>query len=65
MKRRTENRLMYDRHTINAAMTDTWSRPKQMPTGFWKTLGEILMTAAIIGAVVGTVLALIFRYPHA
>lgn len=49
----------------SSSYADVLSRPQRMPAGFWKTLAEILMTAGIIGAVVGVALALTFGSTHA
>lgn len=64
MKRKTAQRLMYDRHQVHAEYIDTFGRPTTMPTGFWRTLFEILASAALIGLVVGMVLTLFTGHPH-
>lgn len=64
MKRKTAQRLMYDRHQIRADYIETFGRPTRMPDGFWQTLSEIFAVTTLIGVALGLILYAIFGPPH-
>jgi len=64
VKRKTSTRLMYDRHTYNADVVAELRRPERMPSGFWRTLAEIMAIAMIAGVVIGIALRLLSGLHH-